>query len=442
MGRPKIRDLSPRALSILLSLILLIVLAVLWAGHKYLRPFPPDTLIMATGMEGGLYARFGELYKQMLAQHGITVELRPSSGAVENLKLLSDSSQRVDAGFVQGTVGRIDAASGLMSLGSVAYTPLWVFYRGDETLNDLSLLRGKTICIGPQGSGIQKYALELLRLAGVASPPASFYEYTYSKALQALKLGNADVIMVTGQADNQLVADLLRMPDVRLMNFGMAESYTRFSPDLFHVVLPEGVINLKDRLPRSDIHLLSPTTNLIVRRDLHPALVYLLLKASVEIHGKATWVNKAGEFPSLTKQDDPISEQALRFHAKGGSVLYDNLPFWAATFIDRIVIIIIPLTVVLIPLIGAAPWIYSWRNRSKYLKLYKELRSIEHGLHGPLAGKAGDIEAQLDRIEETLDKARISAAFLDEVYTLKEHIQIVRGKLARRQPEPPKDAES
>ena len=442
MGRPKIRELSPRALSILLSLILLIVLVVLWAGHKYLRPFPPDILVMATGMEGGSYARFGELYKEMLARQGITVELRPSSGAVENLKLLGDRSQNVDAGFVQGTVGRIDAASGLMSLGSVAYTPLWVFYRGDETLDDLSQLKGKRICVGPQGSGIQKYAMELLRFAGVSSPPAAFYEYTYSKALQALKNGTADVIMVTGQTDNQLVVELLKRTDVRLMNFSMAESYTRFSPDLFHVVLPEGVINLERRQPGSDIHLLSPTTNLIVRRDLHPALVYLLLKASVEIHGKATWVNKAGEFPSLTKQDDPISEQAQRFHAKGGSVLYDNLPFWAATFIDRIVIIIIPLTVLLIPLIGAAPWIYSWRNRSKYLKLYKELRSIEKGLRGPMAQRAGDIEARLDGIEDTLDKVRISTAFLDELYTLKEHIQIVREKLAKRLSEQPKDAES
>jgi len=98
--------------------------------------------------------------------------------------------------------------------------------------------------------------------------------------------------------------------------------------------------------------------------------------------------------------------------------------------------------VLLIPLIGAAPWIYSWRNRSKYLKLYKELRSIEKGLRGPMALRAGDIEARLDGIEDTLDKVRISTAFLDELYTLKEHIQIVREKLARRLSEQPKDAES
>ncbi len=214
------------------------------------------------------------------------------------------------------------------------------------------------------------------------------------------------------------------------MNFSQAEAYTRLFPDLAHVILPRGVLNPSKRFPASDVHLLSPTANLIVRKNLHPALVYLLLKASVEIHSGAGWVHKAGEFPSLNKQDFPISEQAQRFYKSGGSLLYDYLPFWAATFIDRMLLILIPLGVVLIPLIGIMPWIYTWRNRSKYYRWYRELRNIEREVTECMQPESvKDLQAKLDRIEEAVSRIRVSIAFYDELFTLEEHIHMVRQKL-------------
>jgi hypothetical protein len=211
----------------------------------------------------------------------------------------------------------------------------------------------------------------------------------------------------------------------------LAEAYTRRFPDLSHVVLPRGVIDPRRRNPPSDVHLLSATTNLIIRKDLHPALVYLLLKASVEIHSGSSWVNKAGEFPILTKQDDAISEQAQRFYKSGGSWLYAYLPFWAATFVERLILILIPLGIILVPLIGIVPWIYTWRNRSKYYPWYRKLRELEKEiLENRQIENIEEYEAQLDRIEEAVSHIRTSVAFYDELYILKEHIQIVRLKLA------------
>jgi hypothetical protein len=175
---------------------------------------------------------------------------------------------------------------------------------------------------------------------------------------------------------------------------------------------------------------LSPTTNLIIRKDLHPALVYLLLKASVEIHSGASWVNKAGEFPILTKQDDPISEQAQRFYKSGASWLYVYLPFWAATFGERLTLILIPIGIIIVPLIGIVPWIYTWRNRSKYYPWYRELRKLEKEIQEirPIENMEA-YAARLDRIEDAVSRIRTSVAFYDELFILKEHIQIVRLKL-------------
>jgi len=217
------------------------------------------------------------------------------------------------------------------------------------------------------------------------------------------------------------------------MSFSQVEAYSRLFPDISHVILPKGILKPSQRFPATDIHLLSPTVNLIVRKDLHPALAYLLLKAAVEIHGGTGWVHKAGEFPSPNKQDFTMSEQAQRFYKSGcGSLLYEYFPFWVATFLDRMILILIPLGVVFIPLIGIIPWIYTWRNRSKYYRWYRELKNIEMELNERMHPEKGkDLQMKLDQIDEAVSRIRVSIAFYDEVYTLKEHINSMRQKLIR-----------
>jgi TRAP transporter TAXI family solute receptor len=430
MGRQKIRQLTLSAWSVTVAIILLIVVLLSWMSYRFLKPFPPKTLIMATGMESGSYATFGELYRRALARDGIHVILRPTSGAVENLRLLKDRSQAVEAGFVQGTVGGIEESSNLVSLGGLAYTPLWIFYRAQDTYDDLAQLKGKRVAIGPEGSGVRQFSLALLKVAGVSGLPIEFLDLPYAESIQALREGKADAIMMFSSPDNRLIGELFKAKGIKLMSMGQAEAYTRRFPDLSHVVLPRGVIDPGQRTPSSDVQLLSPTTNLIVRKDLHPALVYLLLKASVEIHGGASWINKAGEFPTLTRQDDPISEQAQRFYKSGGSWLYSYLPFWAATFVERLTLILIPLGIIILPLIGIAPWIYTWRNRSKYYPWYRELRKLEKEIIENLSiENIAAYETRLDQIEAAVSGIRLSVAFYDELFILKEHIQIVRLKL-------------
>jgi TRAP-type uncharacterized transport system substrate-binding protein len=443
MNRRIINRLVPRSWSPAFIVSLSISVVVLLLIYHFVRPIPPDTLTMTTGMEGGSFVVFAERYRQVLARDGIQVKLHPSSGVVENLRLLSDESQKIDASFVQGAIGKNEIGENLVSLGSLTYTPLWVFYRGDEILDDLSQLKGKRIAIGPKGSGIQKLSFNLLKTINVADPPTVLYEYAYNASLEAITAGRVDAVMAFGSADSQMVTKLLHTNGIKLMNFSQAEAYTRLFPALSHVILPRGVLNLPKRFPSVDIHLLSPTANLIVRKNLHPALVYLLLKASVEIHSGAGWVHKAGEFPSLTKQDFPVSEQAERFYKTGGTFLYHYLPFWAATFLDRMILVLIPLGILLFPVIGIMPRIYTWKNRSKYYRWYRELSNIEKDLlEYPQSGMVEKFRANLDRIEKAVGNIHVSVGFYDQVFTLKEHIQMVRQKLLtlnRESPDRPDD---
>ena len=427
-----ISAISNRGLLVIVVSVLLVALISIAIAYRFVLPTPPDTLIMTTGFEGGAYATFGERYQKILGREKIHLELLPSSGSVENLRRLNDKSSQVDAGFVQDGTSSPSEAKNLVSLGAICYSPLWVFYRSEETFDDLSKLRGKRIAIGPEGSGVRKFAAGLLRASNAADPPTLLLDLSSAAANKALLEGKVDAVMIFSTEDNNLVRELLYAPEIKLMNFRQAEAYTRLFPALSHVILPAGILNLSQKRPPQDIHLLASTTNLIVRKSLHPALIYLLLDAAAEIHGNAGWVNKRGEFPSPKEVDFPSSNYAERFYKSGRPFLLDYLPFWAATFVDRTILILVPAAVVLFPLIRSIPWLYSWRNRRKFYRWYGELKNLESEVvENPDSEKMPEYQGRLDQIETSINKIRVPLAFFGEVYKLKEHVDLVRGKLTR-----------
>ena len=431
VGR-NISGMSGRGLLIVIASVLLIALIYIALAYRFILPTPPDTLAMTTGTERGAYAAFGERYRQILARERIRLTVLTSSGSVENLRRLNDKSLQVDAGFVQDGTGSPSEAKNLVSLGAICYSPLWVFYRSPETLADLSRLKGKKIGTGPEGSGVRKFAVSLLKASDAADPPTRLLDLSTAAANKALLEGVVDAVMIIGTEDNNLVRELLYAPEIKLMNFRQAEAYTRLFPALSHVILPAGILNLSQKMPPQDIHLLATTTNLIVRKDLHPALMYLLLDAAVEIHSNAGWLNKRGEFPSPREVDFPQSTYAERFYKSGRPFFLDYLPFWAATFVDRTILILVPAAVVLVPLIRSIPWIYSWRNRRKFYHWYEELKNLESEMvENPESEKMPEYDRRLDQIEASINKIRVPVAFFGEVYKLKEHVDLVRGKLTR-----------
>jgi hypothetical protein len=299
-------------------------------------------------------------------------------------------------------------------------------------LDDLSRLKGKKIATGPEGSGVRKFAVSLLRASNAADPPTMLLDLSTAVANKALLEGTVDAVMIIGTEDNSLVRELLYAPEIKLMNFRQAEAYTRLFPALSHVILPAGILNLSQKIPPQDIHLLATTTNLIVRKDLHPALIYLLLNAAVEIHGNAGWLNKRGEFPAPKEVDFPSSTYAERFYKSGRPFLLDYLPFWVATFVDRTILILVPAAFVLFPLMRSIPWIYSWRNRRKFYRWYGELKNLESEVvENPGPEKMSVYHGRLDQIEASINRIRVPVAFFGEVYKLKEHVALVRGKLSQ-----------
>jgi TRAP-type uncharacterized transport system substrate-binding protein len=431
MNRKRISEISAREILIIVIPTLLIGLLVFGVAYHYVMPAPPRTLVMTTGMAGGSSEDFGEQYRRFLARDKVHLDLRPSEGSVENLKRLMDRSTGGDVGFIMGGSGSV-AQKNLVSLGAICYMPFWVFYRSDQTYDDLSQLKGKRISIGPEGSSVRKFALDMLKASRAAAPPTVLLDLTITDGVKALKDGKVDAVIIFSTADNAVVQNLLYAPGIKLMNFSQAEAYSRLFPALSHVILPKGILDLEKKIPSSDIHLLSPTVNLIARDNLHPAFIYLLLEAAVEIHGSSGWLQRAGEFPSPKPQDIPLSDEAMRFYKSDRPFLLSYLPFWGAVYAERAIRIVLPVALVVLPLLRIIPWLYTRRNRSKFYHWYGELKYLESEVtDNQQPERIPDYRTRLDQIEYAVNKVNVPMAFYNEIYTLREHIDFVRGKISR-----------
>src|SRR5262245_33090409 len=139
----KLRDLVLLAVGI--CALLMIAASVLL---HFIRPAPPARIAIATGVKAGAYYAFAEAYRQRLAKSHVKLEVRPSGGSVENVTLIKNERFGVDLALLQGGIASSENVSGLVSLGRLFYEPLWIFYRGEETVDRLSQLAGKRIAVG------------------------------------------------------------------------------------------------------------------------------------------------------------------------------------------------------------------------------------------------------------------------------------------------------
>jgi TRAP-type uncharacterized transport system substrate-binding protein len=409
------------------------IAASLWVSFQFLKPVPPRTLVLATGAPTGLYHQYAERYRKALAREGVTLELRETRGSGDNHALLLDPSSGVDIAFMQGGVAHHSPDKGIVMLASLYFEPLWIFHHGKATYKSINEFAGLRIAIGLPGSGTRAFVLPLLAANGITPASATFLEVGSEESLRLLAAGEADIAMLVGGGAMEAIQRALRDPDVKLMSVPRAEAYVRRFPHVTRLTLPPGTVDLARDIPPHEIALIATEAMLVAREDLHPALVNLLLEVVRDVHDDQGYFERAGEFPNTTQVDIPVSPVAVRHTRFGTSFLYRTFPFWVATFLDRAIILVLPLLVVLVPLINFFPQIVRWRMRSRVFRWYGELALLEREVASfqgppPLAKWTAD----LDRIERAVAGIRVPASFASEAYTLREHVGLVRRAIVER----------
>lgn len=427
-------DIGPAVAITVLSIAFLVIVAGVVA---FVKSAPPSTLNFSSGPEDSYFHKTALRYAKALAKNGVKVNVLTSNGSLQNLERLTDPKAKVDLALVQGGIRDKDLKTeNLISLGGITYQPLMVFYRG-KTLELLSQLAGKSVAIGPEGSGTRKFALRLLSSNGIKEKDpgtTKLLNMDADVAIEALEKKQIDAAFVmTESASNEDIRKLLKSEDIHLMSFKQAAAINRKIDYLNVLELPEGAIDLGQNIPDRDVKLVGPMVELIATHDLHPALSDLILDAAVEIHSRPNLYQKRGEFPAPVEHAIKLSEDAQRFYKSGKSLFYRSLPFWLASLVSRIIVVFLPIAVLLIPAIRSVPAFFRWRTQIKIRRRYRELLILEDRFKNETdPTQLNALRRHFERIDAEINRMRVRAAFAHKFYLLREHVDYVRSLMAKK----------
>jgi TRAP-type uncharacterized transport system substrate-binding protein len=420
--------------------VLLFLLAILMGVWWYADPPPPRHVQMATGSPGGSYEVLGKKYAEYFATKGVTLELVPTMGAQENISRLSDRNDPIQAAFVQAGVERPRNISGIQSLGSIGYDPIWFFYRGPEAKSSdfqeiarhSKYFSNRKISIGVEGSGTHAQTSRIMKLSGFKHSDLQFLNYPGERAVKALQSGEIDGAFIVDALEAPNVQTLLNDPNLHLVTFRRAEAFTKLLPYVQILNVPEGSFGLERNFPSQDIQLIATTTNLLIDDRMHPAIQFLFLEAARQINGKQSFFAKRGEFPSFKDSLWPESPVAVHYEKNNYPLIAAYFPFWLAEFISRLLFIFLPFCIVAYPVLRSMP---SYRTRLMYNKinrLYGELKTFEQNLLMTFnAAQRDEYMKKLDLLEYQALNIKVSKRLAGDYYALRTSIDYVRNCLNR-----------
>ena len=434
--------LSARDLAVTVGPFVLIALVLLIGAYFVLQPNPPRSVVLATGPEQGDYAEFGKRYAAALKKHHIEVVLRPTQGSSANRRLLRDAKEKVDFGFVRGGSSEVIQAEDekgtglpLVTLGSLFFEPVWIFYRTDaakklpgKKLEKLDQLRGWRVNTGGRGAGSTNLLSKLISANGLNREDLKIERLDLTQSAIALFNNEIDAMILVSAPESPILQMLLRTPGISLFEFTQAEAYSRRFGYLSAVTLPRGIADFAHDVPAHDVQLIAPTSMLVAREGTHPALVQLFVQAARDIHAEPGWFAKSGQFPSKEDIEFPLAPEAERFLRNGPPLMQRYLPFWLSNLIDRMWVAMISIIAILIPLARVVPPLYNFRIRSRIFRWYRQLRQIEDSIS---AGKipVADLLDELNKLDAKAERISVPLSYTDELYSLRSHIALVRERL-------------
>lgn len=410
---------------------ILLIIAAFYFTAQFIQPSPKKEITIATGSKSGNYYKTALEYKRLLEEDKVKVNIITSAGSIENIQLIKEG--KADIAFIQnGTVTKEEAPN-IKSLASIYYEPLWVFYKNDGYPIDYIIqLITKKISIGKEGSGTRDLAQDILKDNGITSENSTILNLGSLEAKDELLKGNIDAMFVVTSHNSMVVKELLANPKINVLSFKRARAYSRKYTFLEALTLYEGTLDLYKNLPDENVNLLSTTANLVVKDGFSDELKRLLLKKVIEVHNKKDLFAKADQFPNSLNMKLEMDEEAKRYFEYGDTFLEKIFPYWIASNIDRLKILLIPLLTLLFPLFKGFFPLYNWSMRSKIYKWYEEVREIDNKIE-ELDKK--DLNIELEKIEklriEISKETKVPLSFMGEYYNLQLHVNHVKERIIK-----------
>nr|WP_246462752.1 TAXI family TRAP transporter solute-binding subunit [Pelagicoccus albus] len=401
---------------------------------QFVDPAPPREITIASGSETGRYYELASLLKRELQKEGVTLNVLTTAGSEENLELLTSDDSEASIAFAQSGMSEVfeSEEGALRGLASLYYEPIWLVYRKDLELEFVSDLRNLKVAVGKKGSGTQAVARFLLAenglLSGAEHP--ELIELSDDETVEELAGGEIDAGFFMVSAESPTIQRLIEMEGFDFLDMRRHSAYRARYRSLSGVEISEGLLNLEANLPPEDRTVLAAVATMVVNDRFHPALTPLVLEAMRKILSKGGVLELPDEFPSDRYVDYDLTKEAGHYFEYGPPFLLRYMPFWAASLVDRLIILVIPLLFVIIPLSKIAGPIYRWRIRSRIYRWYKYLRETDQKIVlGTIQRDLDNERDRLGKLENELASVEVPLSYTDELYHLRQHVEYVSRRL-------------
>jgi TRAP transporter TAXI family solute receptor len=410
-------------------LVLLAALVVIWG---FAEPAAPKEIELFAGPKGTTYHAYARRYADYLGKKDITINIVETGGSLDNLRRIA-KEEGPAAGFAMSGVDRDllpqEHAEELESLGSLSYEPFWLFVREESEITRINQLAGKRVSLGPPDSDVRSIAKALVVANGIEDQivEAPVQRQDSQEIADGLTTGKLDAAFFLGAPKSSVITGLLESDAVEPVALERVKTYARLSPDLAEVVLPEGAFDLERNIPGADLHLIAPADNLVVRADLHPAVVDLLLDAARSIHREPTLFSSRGTFPNMDHTSLPLSPAAIHFYEEGPSPLRKYLPYWLASLISRFALIVAQVGAVVWILLKTPPTLLRLRFSMRQMRLYRQMEKLETRLEK--GADPAKLLADLREIERQSAAIHPPIAVLSQYLELRQNIHDQRERI-------------
>ena len=404
-----------------------------WLALNYFIPAPPSKITIATGQKNQTYDAIGNKYREILARSGIKVEVRQTNGGIENIQLLNDRKSGIDVAFSQGGVDNAAQSPDLLSLGRINYQTYWIFHRAAVVLDDLRQIKGKRVAVGPAGSGQRVMADKVLGAAGVNSSNTTLIPFSTQAAYKAMKAGEIDVLFLSIAIDAPVLRTLLEDPEIKPMSFTEADALSRIFPFVVPLQLPRAVIDFEKSIPAAPLTLIAASNVVLVRSDIHPVIIDLLAQAMVQTHGSPGVFQRAGEFPTQTDPEYPVSLSAREYYRNGPTFLNRYLPFWMTHYMQRVAAVLVATIAIVIPVFSFGPKAFKWLVATRLSATYRRLRAIEARLQSDLTmAELSSLDTDLQAVDREILSLKVPTQHSDLHFATRAHLSLVRESIDLR----------
>jgi len=358
------------------------VAIVLLVSLVIIRPAAPDKITLLTGPEGSGYDELGTRYAAALRDLGLEVEVIVTDGGLENVERLAAGADDTVA-FAPSNIEEVfdDSidTSHLVSLGSIAYEPLWLFYRTEVAVQRISDLVGLRVATGAKGTVVEYIARSLFELNGISDQveiqPSE--GQTPEAVGKALIEGEIDAGFAIGLPATPVIKDLLGNEDIGILSFERADAYQALDPGITKLVAPQGIFDLANNNPSEDLVLLSATTNLVTLDSFYPGAVPLLLRAAAEVDSRRRIVIPGERFPTPHNVSLPLKRAADRYYEQGEKGLSKILPYKVTRWLNHLGFVVLPLLALAVVLVKVVPVFVKIWISIKLTGFFKRLEKVE-----------------------------------------------------------------